>query len=93
MDEAQRTEYTVRRIEFSGNERIGDNILRERFVQHEGDLFSRKALEQSLKNLSKLRMSYPVTLNDVEVRLDREERLMDFTIYFRERAGRRARTH
>jgi len=92
MDEAQRTEYTVRRIEFSGNERIRDDALRERFVQKEGDLFSRKALEQSLENFRKLRMTYPVTLNDVEVRLNREEKLMDFTIYIRERPGRRAKT-
>lgn len=92
MDEAQRTEYTVRRIEFIGNERIRDNILRERFVQKEGDLFSRKALERSLENFSKLRMTYPVTLSDVEVQLDREEKLIVFMIYIRERAGRRAKT-
>jgi hypothetical protein len=93
MKEAQQTEYTVRRVEFMGNEHTRDNTLRKRFMQQEGDVFSRKALEQSLENFSKLRMIYPVTLNDVEVRLDREEKLMDFTIYFRERPGRRAKTH
>lgn len=85
MDEAQKTEYTVRRVEFSGNEHIRDNTLRRRFLQQEGDVFSGKALEQSLKNFSKLSTIYPVTLNDVAVRLDRKEKLMDFTIYFRER--------
>jgi len=86
MDEAIQTKYTFRRVEFfTGNQHIRDNTLRRRFLQREGDLFSRKVLEESLKNLSKLRMIYPVTLNDVEVRLDRENKLMDFTIYFRER--------
>jgi hypothetical protein len=85
MEEATQTEYNVRRVEFSGNQHIRDNTLRRRFVQQEGDVFSKKALEQSLKNFSKLRMIYPVTFNDVEVRLDREEKLMDFTIFFRER--------
>lgn len=93
MDEAEKNEYTVRRVEFTGNTYTRDNILRRRFLQTEGDVFSRKALEQSLKNFSKLRIIYPVTLNHVEVRLDREEKLMDFTIYFRERPGRASKTH
>jgi hypothetical protein len=62
MEEAQQTEYTVRRVEFIGNEHIRDNILRKRFMQTEGDVFSKNALEQSLRNLTKLRMIYPVTL-------------------------------
>jgi outer membrane protein assembly factor BamA len=93
MDEAQQTEYSVRRVEFMGNEHTRDNILRKRFMQTEGDVFSRKALDQSLKNFSKLRMIYPVASDDVEVSLDREEKLIDFTIYFRERTGRSAKTH
>lgn len=85
MDEAEKTEYTVRRVEFNGNTYTRDNILRRRLVQQEGDVFSRKALEQSLQNFSRLGIIYPVTLKDVEVRLDRVEKLMDVTIYFRER--------
>ncbi len=46
-----------------------------------------------LENFAKLRMIYPMTLNDVEVRLDREEQLLDLAIYFRERPGRPAKTH
>jgi hypothetical protein len=88
IDEAQQAEYTVRRVEFMGNEHVRDNILRKRFVQQEGEVFAKKALEQSLRNFSKLRMIYPVTLNDIEVQLDREEKLVDLTIYFRERRQR-----
>jgi len=93
MDEAMQTEYTVRRVEFSGNTHVRDNILRRRFVQQEGDVFSRKLLVQSLKNFRRLRMIYPVTLNDVEVWLDRGEKLMDFTIFFRERRLLTSKTH
>ena len=85
MNEAEQSEYTVRRVEFSGNTYTRDGILRRRFVPQEGDVFARQALEQSLKNFSKLRTMYPVTLKDVEVRLDRENKHVDFTIYFRER--------
>ncbi len=93
MDEAMQTEYTVRRVEFSGNTHVRDNILRRRFVQREGDIFNRRLLVQSLKNFRRLRMIYPVTLNDVAVRLDREDKLMDFTIVFRERRRQTSKTH
>jgi hypothetical protein len=61
-------------------------------VQQEGDGFSRKLPIQSLKNFSRLRMIYLVTFNDVEVRLDREDKLMDFTVFFRERRRQVSRT-
>jgi len=84
MDEAEQNNYTVRRVEFSGNEHIRDKTLRRGFLQQEGDVFSRTALDRSLRNFSRRGLVYPLTLNDVEVRLDREEKLIDFTIYFKE---------
>jgi hypothetical protein len=84
MDEAEKTNYIVRRVYFIGNDHIRDKTLRRKFLQQEGDVFYRKALNRSLKNLSRLGVVYPVTLNDVEVRLDRVEKLIDFTIYFKE---------
>jgi hypothetical protein len=38
-----------------------------------------------LKNLGSVKEIYPVTLADVMARLDREEKLIDLTIAFRER--------
>ena len=49
---------------------------------------SLKFLDQGLKNFNSLGTLYPVTLSDVEARLDREEKLIDLTIYFRERRRR-----
>lgn len=86
--EAETNEYTLRRVEFSGNEHIRDNVLRKQFVQGEGDVLSLKLLDQGLKNFNRLGSLYPVTLNDVEARLDRDEKLIDLTIYFRERRRR-----
>jgi len=88
LREAETHEYTLRRVEFSGNEHIRDNVLRKQFVQGEGDVLSLKLLDQGLKNFNSLGSLYPVTLNDVEARLDREEKLIDLTIYFRERRRR-----
>jgi outer membrane protein assembly factor BamA len=64
---------------------VRDNVLRKHFVQQEGDIFSRKLLDESLKNLGSVKEIYPVTLADVMARLDREEKLIDLTIAFRER--------
>ncbi len=88
LSDAESAKYTLRRIEFSGNERISDQVLRKHFVQQEGDLFSRKLLDESLKNFSSVRDLYPVTFADVVARLDRDEKLIDLTIAFRERRGR-----
>jgi len=95
MDEAEKANYTVRRVEFNGNVHIRDKTLRREFLQQEGDVFSRKALDRSLRNFRRLGLVYPLTLNDVEVRLDREEKFVDFTIYFKElpRVGRGSKFH
>jgi len=88
MSDAESAKYTLRRVEFSGNEHIRDAVLRKQLVHQEGDLFSRKLLDESLKSLSSIREIYPVTLADVVARLDREEKLIDLTIAFRERRRR-----
>lgn len=82
---AEKNHYTVRRVEFIGNQHIRDSTLRRRVLSQEGDVFNLRTLEKSLRNLSRLRIIYPVTLNDVDFRLDRENKLVDFAIFFRER--------
>jgi hypothetical protein len=88
MAEAERDRYSVRRVEFLGNEHIRDNIIRRRMLQNEGDVFRRDLLEQSLRSVSKIKQLQPVTINDVEVHLNRDEKTADFTIFFDERTKR-----
>ena len=85
MKNAEAKEYTVRRVEFTGNSHIRDGTLRRRFRQQEGDLFSIKLLSESLKNFGRLRFLYPVTFDDVVVSLADEDRLLDITIAFKEK--------
>src|SRR6266849_316550 len=80
LREAIKNRYTVRRVEFTGNEFTRDNILRRRIFLQEGDRFTRRNLLRSIANVSKLRIIYPVRLNDVSVRLDRKDSLSDLTI-------------
>jgi hypothetical protein len=88
LNDAESAKYTLRRVEFSGNQHLADGVLRKQLVHQEGDIFSRKLLDESLKNLSSIREVYPVTLADVVARLDREEKLIDLTISIRERRRR-----
>ena len=81
--------YTLRRVEFIGNETISDNDLRHRVVLREGDLFSQRNLAKTLVSLNKLKTLYPLTMRDVMVRLDRTEKLIDMTLCVRERHSRR----
>ena len=87
--EAERQGYEVRRTEFLGNARTADIVLRRRLLFTEGDVFTSGKLEQSLRNLSKLKMIEAVRLEDVEVNLDRQYKVIDLA--FRVREKRKAR--
>lgn len=81
--------YTLRRVEFIGNETISDNDLRHSVVLREGDLFSQRNFAKTLVSLNKLGTLYPLTMRNVIVRLDRTEKLVDMTFCVRERHSRR----
>ena len=81
--------YTLRRVEFIGNQTISDNDLRHSVVLREGDLFSQRNFDKTLVSLNRLRTLYPVTMRNVIVRLDRTEKTVDMTFCVRERHSRR----
>jgi outer membrane protein assembly factor BamA len=84
--EAEANDFTIRRLEFVGNERISDWVLRRRMsTLQEGERFSRSNLERSLANVSRLRIIYPVRFSDVVLRLEKSEKLVDMVICFKEK--------
>ena len=85
--EAEENQYTVRRVEFVGNEHTRDYVLRRRLINlTEGDVFTRLNLVKSLESLSKLKtVIHPVKLSDLTIRLDRADKLVDMEICFKER--------
>ena len=85
LREAIDNRYTLRRIEFIGNETISDHMLRRRVVLREGDYFSQRNLVKTLASLNKLKQLYPLTMSDVIVQLDKPEKWVDVTVCFRER--------
>ena len=46
--------FTVRRVEFAGNARTPDPVLRRAFLVREGDVFSQSLYEDSIRNLNRL---------------------------------------
>ena len=86
MDEAQRNQFTVRRLEFLGITHTPDTMVRGRMtLLNEGEVFTRQKLLRSLRRVSALKRIYPVRLTNVEIRLERPDRIVDMLICFTER--------
>lgn len=83
--EAEKDRYTLRRVEFYGNQHTSDPKLRRRLTLNEGNFFTRASLIRSLKRLSSLMVIKPVRLSDVKIRLDHGEKLVDAVICIEER--------
>lgn len=83
--QAEKNRYTLRRVEFSGNQYTADQLLRHKLTLNEGNFFARASLIRSLRRLSALMMIKPVRLSDVKIRLDHGEKLVDARICIEER--------
>ena len=84
--QAEADDYTIRRLEFIGNERISDSVLRKRLgALREGEKFRRSNLVRSLANVSRLKAIHPVRLGDVVLRLEESYKLVDMVICFKEK--------
>jgi len=80
LDEAEKNSYAIRRVEFLGNNNTRDIVLRRRILLEEGEPLTRKKIEESLKRLSQLKIIYPLRFDNVEIQLDRPNKIADLTI-------------
>ena len=62
---------TVRRVEFHGIPNTPDRVVRRAFWLKEGDIFTRKGLEKSLKRLNRLGLFERITEGDVSWQKDK----------------------
>jgi outer membrane protein assembly factor BamA len=84
--EAETNGYAIRRLEFVGNERISDGVLRKKVRPlQEGEKFRRSNLVASLAKVSRLKIIHPVRLSDVVLRLEESDKLVDIVICFNEK--------
>jgi outer membrane protein assembly factor BamA len=88
--EADRNQYTTRRLEFVGNRHVSDQIVRRQMSElQEGNIFSKVALVRSLQSLNRLGRFDRVRLEDVDASLNREESTVDLTVFLVERPRRK----
>lgn len=85
--EAEANQYTVRRVEFLGNNYTQDRVLRQRmWLINEGEIFTGEKLVRSLESVSRLgKIIHPVKLKDVIINLNKPDKMVDMLICFKER--------
>lgn len=86
--EAEKGGFTLRRLVLTGNVFTDDEVLHRKIASRmaEGNLFSRSKVIAALKNVSKVKNIYPVTLKDVVARVDKDEKTLDLWICIKERS-------
>jgi outer membrane protein assembly factor BamA len=57
IESAEKNQFEIRRIEFKGNMYIRDREFRKRFAANfgPGEIFTRKGLDETLKNISRMK--------------------------------------
>jgi len=79
-------QFTLRRLEFTGNTFTRDNVLRREFVLNEGDIYNQSYVEYSVLRLNQLGFFDPVDKDkDVDFRQNDEEGLVDVNVKVQER--------
>jgi hypothetical protein len=87
IKEAESNQYNIRRIYISGNSSIRHREFVKRMADYfnEGDIFTKKALEKTVKNFSEMKSIYPINLENVEIRLNEQFKEIDFVFCVRQR--------
>ena len=79
-------QFTLRRLEFTGNTFTRDNVLRREFVLNEGDIYNQSYVEYSVLRLNQLGYFDPIDKEkDVDFRQNEEEGLVDVNVKVQER--------
>jgi len=81
--------YTVRRIEFRGNQRFPDRYLRRRVPLNEGQPLDDYAIEAGLARLARTGYFQPFKKEDVQIETHEAGRTADVTIHLHEKGRQR----
>jgi PAS domain-containing protein len=92
IDEADRKEFNTRYVEIVGSTYARDREFRKRMAPglNEGDIFTRRALEESVKGIAKMRAIYRITMDNVEIRLDRKNRRLNILFCVKQKPKRKS---
>ena len=79
-------QFTLRRLEFTGNTFTRDKIMRREFLLNEGDTYNQNYLEVSVARLNQTQYFDPVDKDqDVEIRTDEEKGDVDLIVKVKEK--------
>lgn len=79
-------QFTLRRLEFTGNTFTRDRVLRREFLLNEGDIYNQNWLEISIARLNQTQYFDPIDKDqDVEIRPDEEQGDVDLNVKVREK--------
>jgi len=81
--------YTVRRLDFRGNQRFPDRYLRRRIPLSEGQPLDEYAIEAGLARLARTGYFQPFKKEDVEINTREAEHTADVIIHLREKGKQR----
>jgi len=81
--------YTVRRLDFRGNQRFPDRYLRRRIPLSEGQSLDEYAIESGLARLARTGYFQPFRKEDVEIKTCVAEHTADVIIHLREKGKQR----
>src|ERR1700682_3506137 len=74
-------QFTLRRLEFTGNTFTRDNVLRREVLMNEGDIYNQNLFEYSVIRLNQLGYFNPIDKEkDADYRTNEEEGLVDVTV-------------
>ncbi|HEV2825955.1 MAG TPA: POTRA domain-containing protein, partial [Pyrinomonadaceae bacterium] len=74
-------QFTLRRLEFTGNTFTRDNVLRREVLMNEGDIYNQNMFEYSIVRLNQLGYFNPIDKEkDADYRTNEEEALVDITL-------------
>jgi len=94
MVDSEENAYTIRLVEFVGNEHVRDGVLRRRILGlKEGEVFRISVLRKNLAKLSQLKAIRSVSLEDVDVNLDPADKTIDLNIFVKARPRANSRVH
>ncbi len=79
-------QFTLRRLEFTGNTFTRDRVMRREFLINEGDIYNSRYLEISVARLNQTQYFDPINKDqDVEIRTDEEQGDVDLIVKIKEK--------
>jgi outer membrane protein insertion porin family len=79
-------QFTLRRLEFTGNTFTRDRVMRREFLINEGDIYNSRYLEISVARLNQTQYFDPIDKDqDVEIRTDEEQGDVDLIVKIKEK--------